>query len=228
MLVNQKWPVIIVADGASTQESSEGTLAIGLGGRTATHAVASAAAYLEAKLPAAHDLEEVLHTIRMTFEFSQGWLFEAGDHGASTLLMAVLWNSGEEKGPSYWCYGYEGDGVVTLLSRKRVLDTIELSERLLSPQKVEHTAVLTCQGVTVDPAVGARISETGDLLYIGSDGLAPLNTWCRKVRNETFDYFMSTRPGPERLVEGLRQCPFEDDAVIGVISTEPRHVIPKR
>jgi hypothetical protein len=216
-------PLVIVADGVSVRENMRtGRAVLGEGRQAAELAVLEAVAYLEANLCKVDSLEEVLSMLRDLFS-SVGRALDAKEvPGATTLLVGLLWES--PKGDLFWCYGYEGDGFVTLLSPKRRIEGIVLSEGLLVPQKVEGIAAVSRSGPTVLPAVGCRLYEPGDLLYVATDGLAPAAQWLTKERRMSLSYFLLSRP--DQLVDLLTEldkCPsYDDDCAVAVIRTGER------
>jgi hypothetical protein len=215
-----KWPYIIVADGVAQVENATGEIRTGGSGITAENVIVSAEQHLEETLPEVQDVEGVLNCLRDAYSVARESLASKQIGGATTLLIALLWTN-EQRATKFWCYSYEGDGYITVLSSKHLLDTLTLPQFLLSPQKRASTAAVSRVGVTVPPAAGCRMYEPGDLLYVASDGIDLVNAQLLAHLNITLHHFLVIKGAPEKLeqrvYEVLRPYKLGDDAVLGVI-----------
>jgi hypothetical protein len=226
-VLGNSWPFVIVADGVSIQEDvATGQSVTGTGGLAAEQAVIEAEQYLKTKLPDLESLEDVLRCLGQMYDAIAQSLRYRGTPGATTLLLGLLWGSKPRDDALFWCYAYEGDGFIILLSPKQKIEGVVIPQKMLSPQKVESTACISKAGITVSPVVGCLPCKTGDLIYVASDGIAPADSWLRKEHNVTFSRFiLSHLHQPETLEETLRLCPnYTDDAVIGFIWVETNDV----
>lgn len=219
-IFSERHPYLIVADGVTMSESSDDKVYVGNGGRAAEEASIAAREHLEKTLPQANTIEDVLKCLRDTYEEVKLRLGEKNVYGgATTLLIAFLWAK-DENSARFWCYSYEGDGFITIISSKHLVDKIAIAQTLLSPQKAASTAAISSRGWTVPPAVGCRAYEPGDLLYAASDGIVPLAPWLLKEENIALNHFF-IKGAPEelqkRVKEILGRCKTRDDAVIGII-----------
>lgn len=224
-LLGETFPVVIIADGVTTSKEDliTGEVQTGMGAIAAERARDIARAYLDKELPNSKSIEEVLGCLHDMYPGVVRGLNET--LGQTTLLVALLWESPKNK-TLYWCYAYEGDGSITLLSPKRKIENKVLPDKLLSPQKVERTANVQRAGFTVPPVVGCRLYEQDDVVYVATDGLhvGSLDKWLRTSSqyNTVFhEFFLSQVSSPDELARVLSSYPnYGDDAVIGVIRTE--------
>jgi len=219
-----RWPVILLADGISVQEdAATGNAVMGLGGIAAQHAIEAARAYLERRCTQVRTLEEVLLCLEEMYPYMADAMSAASVFGATTFLAVILWRS-ETTRDQFWCYSYEGDGYINLLPSKRTITGKVPTQRLLSPQKIGQTASVSRRGTTIKPAVGCRAYEDGDIMYVASDGIAPLDGWLRvnSQTNSTLTKFITSNTNNiGRLAEILATCPdFGDDASMGIIWRE--------
>jgi hypothetical protein len=224
------WPLVIVADGIGVIERRDTAHSlVGHGEEAASHAVTLARNILGTGLPQAQTVEDVLQILRDVYAGVVTSFAEVDIVGATTLLVALLWHS-DGGDTRYWCYAYIGDGYITLLARSRPVDGIVLPEWLLSPQRVERTAGLRRTGAAVPPVVGCRRYEPGDVLYLASDGLVPVDRWLRETHGATFAYYLLSHVNePDQLLDVLAECPsYDDDVVLGIIWTEEPHDRPGR
>lgn len=225
--LGNSWPFVIVADGVSIQEDvATGQSVMGAGGLAAEQAVLVAKQYLRSKLTDLESLEDVLHCLPHMYDVVAQTLRRRETPGATTLLLGLLWGSKLTDDALFWCYAYEGDGFIILLSPKQKVEGVVIPQKVLSPQKVESTACISKAGITVPPVVGCLPCKPGDLIYVASDGIDPAGSWLRKEHNMTFSHFiLSHLHQTEALEETLRLCPnYDDDAVIGFIWVETNDV----
>jgi hypothetical protein len=220
--IAKSWPVVIVADGVSIEEDpATGSTISGRGGLAADEAVKTARLYLDDEIPGIDSVQNLALCLGELFDAVVDSLRETCTPGATTLLVALLWRA-SPIAPPFWCYAYEGNGFIDLLSPARAITGKILPERLLSPQQVEVTAALRGSGMTVRPAVGCRLFEPDDLLYVASDGILPLDPWLRghvEYRTTFTRFLLDYHTDFERMSAILSDCPhFNDDAVLGMIS----------
>jgi len=221
-VVRNSYPLIIVADGVSEQtDPITRKIVTGLGGPAAEEVVRAAQEYLKREL-SVESVEGILRCLRAMYDSIVQTLKDKNLDGSATLLVVFLWESKDRD--LFWCYAYVGNGFINLLSPTREIETIVLPEKLLSPQQVEGTAAIWRGGIPVSPAVGCRLYEPNDLIYVASDGLTPVDSWLRKVHGMSLPYFiLSNLREPERMKRVLSECPnYSDDAVLGIIWTEER------
>lgn len=207
------YPVVIVADGVSEVRGETNVSAI-----TAQQASDAALEYLDANWAQMASVDAVMLHLRGAFHHARRTLHQRDTPGATTLLVAMLWWPDSEDA-AYWCYAYEGDGFIGLVSPSRRLDTILGTEQLLVEQRVDQTATIRSAGMMVPPAVNCRAYETGEILYVASDGLLPLSRWVREHNHETLsEILLRDWDKPDVLKRVARGCRnYDDDAVLGII-----------
>lgn len=225
------YPTIIVADGVSVIESATGQSIVGKGGEAAEEATLTTLETLSQTLKVGLDSLEIYDMLEQAFIKSSASLEEKNLRGASTLLIGFLYEHRREgKTPKkMWYYAYEGDGEIAIISPHRRVDGLPTSLHLLSPQKVEHTAAVSAQGSSVNPVIGSVEYIEDDLLYLHSDGMSHLNQWLRnnkrvanlktvisEVARKKWD---NTSAPAVEIASTIRDYPFGDDAVLGVITT---------
>jgi len=227
-IIGGRFPVIIVADGASSRlNTSTGELIEGTGSCAAELAVEVAKKYLTSGLHPDLSSTDVLSCLLGMYDRVAEEL--QGNPGATTLLVALLYESseGDTKTP-LWCYSYEGDGIINVITPARRIDGWSTYIKLLAPgQKVESTATVSGRGLMVSPVVGCVVYEQEDLIYVASDGMDVVSSWLLKNYNATLQQFilssLQNSRDTKELNKVLENCPYTDDAVLGIIWTEQRH-----
>lgn len=212
-------PIIVIADGASSAGDAVAPQTV----------VSEVVSHLSADLPKVTSLTRVLSSLEESFQHATRRL--AGSAGATTLLIALLWQQPPRPDLSrtnrhYWCYAYEGDGAITLVSPSRRIKTIALQSRLaiplLTPQQVGETACLSSEGAAVPPFVGCTLHQPGDVVYAASDGMGRAEAHLLKWEPDpsTLDDFILRHRQDQNIIhEALAACPFRDDAALGIIWT---------
>jgi len=226
--------VLVVADGASSYRG-EGTELSGGGAEAAALAVKVAITYLTDHLHPALGITELLATLTGCFATATIALEKhngaASIPGATTLLIAALWQAGT--GMWYWLSGNIGDGVLILLHTGQLLSGWPLSTPLLSKQS-NGTTTITLPGYAaagIMPSLSVRPWVPGDMLLIGSDGLLHLDTVTKHTDRLSFQNYLWTRIRSDRphlstnvqaLPEGRTDAPWQnaltlDDTTIGIL-----------
>jgi LysM repeat protein len=174
---------LAVADGASCCRVG-GKERSGGGGAAARIAAREALAHLTGQARPALSLAEMLSLLTACFAVANSALEahngEAAIPGATTLMLAALWQAGE--GRWYWLYGNVGNGVLSLLHTRERLAGWPVETPLLSKQ-ANGLLTITLPGFAshgFEPAVGLRPHRAGDILLVGSDGLDHLDAVTKK------------------------------------------------
>lgn len=232
-LLADRWPAVLVADGTTKEERHAGGPRYGRGAAAAETAIAVAKQFLSQQLASASDLASTLKSVRTCFDAVSKELNRQEVEGHTTLLVCLLYELPKSAGgDAYWCFAYEGDGHITVVSPKRELAGRPLCEYLLSPgQKLGFTAAVSRRGCSVPPVVGCTRFEPGDIVYTGSDGLdevipplearhvrLPSYVW-ESVRTSSGER-LRREPAADVLERAFGEFTYQDDVVIGVITSE--------
>jgi serine/threonine protein phosphatase PrpC len=222
-----KWPFIIIADGVTGQiDETSGGVVVGGGGQAAEIVAQAVREFLEDKLQENPGIPSMLKYLREAFQVGTQELNSQGISGATTLLIALLYeNSVTQESPATsWLYAFEGDGAIVLLNPAREIDGRMLHTKLLAPpQKMDATAAISSKGATVPPVVGCIRYEPGDIVYLASDGMDGFENFLRKEKriflaNYIWDY-LSKNQDIKQLHNDLAKFCFSDDATLGIIWT---------
>jgi len=248
-LVADRWPSIVIADGASSMVFLDGTIGAGGGRRAAKQAVDITRQRLEEVFSETPTLPEVAEAMREIFRAVDQTLREdntqaiaRGDApGGTTLLVGFLYEPPGTKSP-YWCYAYLGDGYIVLMSPSR-----NLGDRLATTYFVTaHTNGDTTLALPLpeklknfEPVIGSVAYCPGDILYVASDGLNAVSKYLERYLKITVSHYLwkkSFEKSPPRKVPQLPDIlhdpdlptnttvtledTLRDDTTLGVIWTE--------
>lgn len=235
-------PTIIVADGVSVVSRGDEIIQ-GKSNDAAEAAMVGSLEMLSSDIEGIGngDSEHILTSERDPLElyniiskcfYNAAYHMRIGDlPGATTLLIAFLYeysNEGRGIPTPMWYYGYSGDGNIGLVSPNRKVDGIPLQTRLLSPQKIEHTAGVSAQGSSVQPIIGSMQYTPGDILFAHSDGMDSITRWLRENRRmgnlghliyNSVENPQSQEPA-QNIADLIKDYQYTDDAVLGVIATK--------
>lgn len=230
--VLEKWPIVIVADGASGRiDKFNDEVIEGGGGEAAQIVIQEALRYLNNVLRNPRpNLQTILKHLRRTYEVGATKLKELNILSKTTLLIAFLYEIGAgDNREAYWFYAFEGDGAIVLMNPERKMDGKLLRTELLMPgQKMFTTATVSHEGVTIPPVVACMAYEVGDIIYLASDGMDAVdNVLYRDKKTFLANYIYDNlhgKPEATPLNEKLLDFQFSDDAVFGLIWTSERLV----
>lgn len=223
---SEKWPLVIVADGASGFIDPESqNIIMGGGGQAAEKVVQAVREFLEEKLKDQPDIPSIVKYLHDAFQRGIEKLSEEQANGATTLLIALLYEYQIPSGSpvTLWLYAFEGDGAIVLLNPKRQLDGRMLRTKLLAPpQRMYTTATISSRGLAVPPVVGCVQYESGDIVYLASDGMDAVENqlWNGQkifLAHYIWDYLQNNKI--ENLNQDLAKFQFSDDATLSIILT---------
>ncbi len=238
---NEWLSALAVADGASICRGPGGEISGG-GGEAARIAAQAALTHLTDRTHPALTLEAMLTLLSECFAAANTALLTHNGNaplpGATTLILAALWQAGD--GRWYWLYGNVGDGVLSLIHTRERLAGWPVETPLLTKQ-ANGLRTITLPGYTThgfQPSVGLKPHRPGDILLLGSDGLAHLDAVTKQCDRLTLPNYLlrESRQDPSRLettLAGLRESRQDaswqhafaaDDTTIGLIWAEETHV----
>jgi hypothetical protein len=231
-LLNNRYPLIIVADGASTS-IADGSEVSGYGGEAAEQAMQISQERLgkwmtpvrRSRRSKAVTLTGLLAEMHTIYDEVSSAISEKKIRGSTTLLIAMLV---AVSGGAYWVYAFLGDGWMALLNPSRQINGWLIP---LFPMAPGHglpgggTATLPTQSFL--PIVGAIAHQPGDVLVVASDGIdAVEKTLFARTRidlgNTIWRENFARRPG--RIprwwrVPDIEDVTLSDDLSIGLIWT---------
>lgn len=225
--ISDKWPIVIVADGASGRiDKANDEVIEGGGGEAAELVVHETLEYLNVALGNPRlNLQAILKHLRRVYENGVTKLKEHNIPSKTTLLIAFLCEVGTSGNREmFWFYAFEGDGSIVMMNPNRKMDGKLLRTELLMPgQKMFTTATVSQEGLTIPPVVACMPYEIGDIIYLASDGMDAVDSVLYRdkktfLANYIFDNFhenLNMIP----LNEKLSDFRFSDDAVLGLIWT---------
>jgi len=225
---------LALADGA-TNYRHEGKEFSGGGGQAARTAAREALTFLVSETHPELSLSHMLDRLAMCFTVAAKALQRHNDTasipGATTLILAALWQAGDDRW--YWLFGNVGDGFLSVLHSKERLAGWPVETRLLTKQANGMTTITLPDFPShgFSPSVGVRPHRPGDILLLGSDGLEHLETVTKKCDRLTLPNYLYQHiqddPGLismalRHLEEGRLDAPWLsalalDDTTIGLI-----------
>lgn len=221
-----KYPVIVVADGASDTQTTQGNLVSG-GGTAAQESVMMTVKAL-ADIKDGLDSIDIQYILESAFVRSEEALRNKGINSGTTLLVGFPYIHRGRPGKgdvALWHYGYVGDGDITLISKGRKIDGRAISTHLLTPQKVDSTASVQGKGATVTPFIGSCRYTPGDSLLITTDGFDGPNREYLNKHKLSIPFVLGNYPRSpsvllHEIAQTFRSFRFSDDAVLGFVNTE--------
>jgi len=241
----QRYPVLILADGASNFATQSGAFLPGCGAGAATVVCNSLITQLNDLLqsPSRVDsIESLMAYIAKLIEEAEHSLEQhnaaAQIPGATTILISLLYSTPGQP-YAHWVYGYLGDGDIVIMSPNRHIKGWPTETWLLTPHKLGDLPVLLPRPASMKafaPLVGSIPYHPGDILYATTDGIGFINQYLRHRRKLTFGQYLwdeSFRPAREGNVTATQLClpdPVQqynadglviyDDVCVGAIWTE--------
>lgn len=227
------FPTVIVADGVTGSGSGDGKEAAEEVMLTTMETMA------EGLKPGLSTLE-VYNMLENAYKNSSSNMKEKKMSGGSTLLIGFLYEHKQENKPPrrMWYYAYKGDGDIIAISPNRLVDGIPCAQYLVTSQKVRSTAGVSSHVDNIAPVIGSVVYTPNDILYVNSDGFSSMNygmnKWLMKknIANLQAVIYKELKDGlsgkggtgivkPEReIANTIKDYPFRDDAVLGIIGTE--------
>lgn len=241
----KRYPVIILADGASNFAAQSGALFPGGGARAATIVCTSLITQLNDLLQSpsrVKNLESLMGHIARLIEDAERSLeqhnADAQTPGATTVLISLLYSPPGQP-HAHWVYGYLGDGEIVIMSPTRHIKGWPAETWLLTPHKLGDQPVLLPRPASLKafaPLVGSIPYQPGDILYATTDGIGFINQYLRHRRKLTFGQYLwneSFSPARESSVAAMQSrlpnpvqqygadgLAIYDDVSVGAIWTE--------
>jgi len=243
-VIAKRYPAVLVADGASNC-NVPGTGEVSGGGGEASE-IASATLITGLELLLTEDsrpisLEILLSRMADLVLKAEEDLREHNKTtdrpGATTLLFAFLYATGATMRDNlYWVYGYIGDGEIVVVSPSRTIRNWPCETLLVTPHSLGDSPVMLPRSEVhrgFAPVTGIVPYQSGDILYVASDGLEFVSKFLRKSRKLTFGKYawkeslqhLSADVTELRLPDPIKQFEEEgikayDDITVGAIWTE--------
>jgi len=196
-ILAEKHPVLVIADGATTFVSDGGREVPNGGGKAAELACQFTVDQLGKLLGTARTFERMLDGIDIIFgrtdEALKAHNTKSVIPGATTLILALLYEVPSKQRELFWIYGYLGNGDIILLSPTRQIEGWLSESRLLNPHSngnVTVTLPRTHGNRLFDPIIGVIPYRPGDILVAATDGIDDVKNYLRKAKGVTLANFL--------------------------------------
>ena len=200
-LLAGRWPAIIVADGASSYILPDGQVVSGGGARVAALACNYAKQFFDHHLESEVTLNGLTRLLKSVYlnidkvlqRENSSELADQKQPGATTLLIAFLYEPSYRNPKPYWCYAYLGDGDIVLMNPERKIQGWVTEAYLSTPHtngEITITLPRTEQYENFEPFIGCVPYQIGDILYVASDGLLAIRKFIGKHQKITFGNYL--------------------------------------
>ncbi len=186
-LLADRYPAVILADGASAFSLESNLSVSGGGGNVAETACLELKRELDTRLTGSGTLERVATDFASMFETIELKLdmHNRGNStpGGTTLLAAFLYEPDSRAHRAFWIYGYLGNGEITLMNPRRQLNGWLHEDWLVSAHTDGNGTVVLPRSQAMrdfNPVIGMMPYSPHDILYVASDGLDEIRTYLHR------------------------------------------------
>jgi len=230
--ISDRWPTIIVADGATGSLDENNEVVEGRGKEAASSIVEHVREQLNQKFGNKVTLPKALTYLQKVYDTAAEDLKSKNIYGSTTLLISILFQPSDDD-TLVWLYAFVGDGAIVLFNPDRDINGRVIPSkvstpnssrhRVSTPQKSGDTAVISGRGVTLPPIVGCIAYQPDDVVYVASDGMDLVEKDIMQNKRIYLANYIHQTCGANldfaSLYAELNKFKFGDDATLGLIWT---------
>ena len=231
-IISNRWPTIIVADGATGSLDENNEVVEGRGKEAASSIVEHVREQLNQKFGNKVTLPKALTYLQKVYDTAAEDLKSKNIYGSTTLLISILFQPSDDD-TLVWLYAFVGDGAIVLFNPDRDINGRVIPSkvstpnssrhRVSTPQKSGDTAVISGRGVTLPPIVGCIAYQPDDVVYVASDGMDLVEKDIMQNKRIYLANYIHQTCGANldfaSLYAELNKFKFGDDATLGLIWT---------